>query len=57
MENEAGGDFMKTILIILAIIFLPAIIFKFVDPKKLGQKLDNTRARIKAYDREKNHIK
>jgi hypothetical protein len=30
----------KIILIVLAVLFLPAIIFKIWDPKKLGDKID-----------------
>lgn len=38
---------MKILLIILAIFLLPAIIFKFIDPKKLGDKIDQATQKMK----------
>ena len=38
----------KIILIVLSVFFLPAIIFQFIDPKKIGDKLDEATKKMKA---------
>lgn len=44
----------QIISVTIVILFLPAIFFKFVDAKKLGEKLDSITEKIKAYDKKIN---
>jgi hypothetical protein len=38
----------QIVLIVIALFFVPTIIFKFIDPKDLGKKLDDATERMKA---------